>query len=114
MSVFFECDGKTVWNPGADVAVMFVHQVRGLELMLRVSSGLTGIESDEVQIDVGALAAFIASLEARLSVWRAPAALAMCDAPTTMLCCLYALCEADRSRWPPLVAQRVKAGCSLM
>lgn len=63
MSIFFEHNGHTIWNPSNGIARLFLSQVNSVAEFLQVESGLSDIISDEIQIDVENLKALILAIE---------------------------------------------------
>lgn len=62
MSQYFLNGEDVLWNPATDVALMFVEMAASHIRLLEVPSGLGPMESDEIQVDVPAFAAFTDAL----------------------------------------------------
>ncbi len=59
MGYVVEVDGRSVWEPSRRVAELFLSQVRGIEQVFEISSGLTVPAADEIQVDVPTLREFL-------------------------------------------------------
>jgi len=114
MSIMFQHEGQEIWNPATAVANLFMSQVAGLEALAQAPSGLTPGDSDEIDVDVAALERFLVALHKRLSNTNNRAMHALCAAPTSILTALYARCESDVSKWPPMLAGQPESGLALI
>lgn len=66
MGVIFEHDGNSVWEPSRRVGFLFVRQVRAIEEVLEIASGVGDIIDDECRIDAAALKQFVLELDREL------------------------------------------------
>ena len=64
MSYVFEVNDDTIWSPSMIAGGFFISQVRQLERILSLPSGLTESMSDTIQVDVECLSAFLRKLSA--------------------------------------------------
>ncbi len=62
MSVYFKYEGRSIWNPAIGVGVLFFDEVKAVEKLLGVQSGITDTRMDEYTIDQPAFEAFVDAL----------------------------------------------------
>lgn len=66
MGIIVAARGRSIWEPSMKVGFCFVDQVRSLETLLKVESGVSPIISDEVEINPVLFEAFVAHCLDRL------------------------------------------------
>ena len=59
MSIIFQVNGNSIWNPSNLNANLFLSFTRSVESYLQVQSGFSDIQSDEISIDTLKLRKFI-------------------------------------------------------
>ncbi|WAS93141.1 DUF6086 family protein [Nannocystis punicea] len=67
MGIIFEHNGDAVWEPSQGLGRLFVHQIRGVEKLLGLDSGVGDVINDECQIDPARLKPFVIALDRKLS-----------------------------------------------
>lgn len=62
MSVYFKHDGRSIWNPTTKVGVLFFDQVKAMENLLDMQSGIADTGMDEYTIDGTTFGVFVDAL----------------------------------------------------
>ena len=61
MSVFFEHQAKTIWNPSSNTAAVFVDQITALQKLVGKPCGVTPSMGDEYELSPAELTDFLAA-----------------------------------------------------
>jgi hypothetical protein len=61
MSLIVESEGQELWSPSLQTGRLFEEQVRALERLTGMESGVSPIVSDEIRIDAGRFRVFVES-----------------------------------------------------
>lgn len=67
MSIYFDVDSKTVWNPALRVGQLYVGYVRAVEVTFSLSAGIETTNEDVVRIDLEEFGRFVQELVRSLS-----------------------------------------------
>lgn len=62
MGYIVEVDGRSVWEPSRRVAELFLSQIRGLESVFEVPSGVSSPVADEIAVDAAELRTFLVTV----------------------------------------------------
>lgn len=95
MSLIFEHQGKTAWNPSSRAGNLFLAQVRAIESVLGISSGFSPPLNDEVQVDIHQLRDFSLHLAGEISAGNSPTLQTLVCAVFALAAGIYAACNTS-------------------
>ena len=67
MGVDVECEGRTIWSPSLRVGYLFYDEIKALEKVVNVPSGVTSFIADMIKVDEHAFDEFVRTVLAYLS-----------------------------------------------
>jgi hypothetical protein len=114
MGVLFEASNVLLWSPSPRLAQLFLGQVRVLEEMVGVTSGIGDITSDEVSVNPALLQIFVIEAAKELEAGSNPTRCTLVAGPFAIASGLLAACSPAMPTLSGVAGQLARRGALLV
>jgi hypothetical protein len=114
MGVLFEASDVLLWSPSPRLAQLFLCQVRALEEMVGITSGIGDIISDEVSVDPALLQTFVITVAKELQPGSNPTRCTLVAGPFAIASGLLAACNPALPAFSGVSGQLARRGALLV